>query len=822
MPTGNKRTNLVDKRHMPQQRVKDTFFDYLAEEIWETAHRIWGSRRGVFGEAILQGDGTDRFKVDDLPIELLDGEGHILILEAADAEEVYLQNTVGVTYYVAGRHCLIPTGIQRNPRTGVLFYDLLEDRVGLSGIPTSLTQVAGTIRLNVDSIFESGVSHAGRKVTVWLNLPRTTEETIAIERDLTVLWEGGSNVVYTVGLLGQGAVSLTAADYGVAATGLTVRRNTNLRTTEPYAFLGTATGAGAGIEPTAFNTTQQIDVTSGLNPTLDMAYNGGPDMIGGNGRSIVVDAGAVELNSQSVLPGDSHNAQLRLNRLGDTSWGQIGLEVLSGDISHIPISTFQPVQDGGGTLLIAEPAALSGANIIDLTRIGIDITDPINRINKKLHIVLLEDCSQAGLYAIESFSATQILVKRFSGGLPLSWPSGTATIRILIPRFVLGGSHPVSGACDWWTGPLFVLRDGFQGYQCTLRIMPEGNGRVVIYDNSKTGMTSYFEPREMIIIDPSDVGQNLQWPTRFKRSVLICGGDASEGSGQEIAYNRDGLRIYDAGGSIEERDSAFAFCVDAGWPEDVPTLHTLPSFAVETTGAVDRGHHLRDDFIAYPHGSIGSGIGPYYTFYAPNPGTAYVRDISDGAGYGHGCIDLVTGGVISDVAEFGLDSLAFNLDTSFDFRWIYRSRIKVGSIADVKVVHGFYRCTSLRRFYFVLNHVTNEYAWRGGWQNPDGTYHVTDPICGLTVDQYQWFEIHITANMVFFIVERKDHAVNSYGNASASIPTLDGQSGALGINIMMQTQTNSVKSAVLDYWEVWDQEVLVGRHGASHNLLHGT
>ena len=178
--------------------------------------------------------------------------------------------------------------------------------------------------------------------------------------------------------------------------------------------------------------------------------------------------------------------------------------------------------------------------------------------------------------------------------------------------------------------------------------------------------------------------------------------------------------------------------------------------------------------------------------------------------------DLTSG----DAAEFGLDAMPFNVDTGKDFRWVYRARLKLSSLSDYKVVHGFYRISVNRRFYFIFNYVDNEYYWRGGWLEPDVTFHVTDQICGATVDKYQWFEIYMSGSSIFFSIDRKDHVSNSYGSASASISSLSGSSGALGINLWTQTQTAAVKATTLDYWEVWDREIVRARFGTSHNLNH--
>lgn len=815
MPTGNKRTNFADKRNLPQTRFKDTFFDYLAEEIFETAHRIWGSRRGVFGEAVLQGNGTDRLKVTSLPVECLDGEGHILRLTATDAEQVYFENSNGVTYYVGARHCLVPSVVERNPRTGLLDYDTLIDSLGVVGVPNSVTEVAGTLRLVVDSVLESGVSCAGRKVTVWLAAPKSTEEDVAIERDLVVQWSGGQNVVSTSGLLGQGsgATSAILTDYAVAATGLTVRRNTDLRTEDPFAFLGTVTGAGAGVEPSTFSTADQVDVTSGLNPTLDLAYDGGPDGVGGSGRRIRVDAGAVDLDSQGANPGDIHGAQLRLNRLGDGAWSQVGLEVLCGDVSHVPIATLQPVKSWSeDTVRQSEPATLSGTRTVTFTRSGVDLTSVQNRINPKLHVLLLEDCPQAGLYAIDSFSAAGIEARNLDGGIPGSWPAGTATARVLVPRFVHGGSQPVAGRCDWWAGPLFVLRDGYQAGAGTLRIMPEGNGRIVIYDNSKTGMTSYFEPRELVVIDPSEVGQDLKWPTRFKRSVLIRGGNVSGGTGEESWYERDGLRIYDAGGSPGERETCFPLVYDYGWPEDVPTFHTDPAWAVEAMGAPVRGHFWEDHFMYHPSGWYGYADTPKnYSPTIVGTGDIYALDAAWGNAAAAGCVCVDTGAT-GGAALYGPRCCL--LDSSFDFRWTFRARARIAGST------GFSATLGLTKWG------TQNWGWVFRRHQSDGKMHLMY-YSGSTTQDYDtgwsppttlmiWYEIYVSYNTTYWSAYSKDGSV-AYTWSTSHSP-LSGVTDAPAPIAAVQYDTVS-GSIFLDWWTWFDRRIVHGVHGNSHNQV---
>jgi len=506
MPTGNNRTNFVDKRHVPQQRAKDTFFDYLLLQILENARRMWGSRRGVFGTAVLQGDGTDRIKVSTLPVELLDGEGHVLILDAAAAEQIYLENALGVTYYVGARHCLIPSGVQSNPRISTKFYDLLEDSVGVSGVPDAVTDLGGTIQLEVDSVFEVGVSHAGRKVTVWLNVPKTLDESVAIERDLTVAWVGGKNVVTTVGTLGQGAVSTTAGDYAVAATGVTIRRNTDLRVTDPFAFLGSVTGAGAGVQPSAFDTSQQIDVSAGLNPTRDLAYDGGPAGADGSGRRVTVDAGALEDTTPDGAAGsfDTWWGQRRLVRLDPTLEFQAQLQFLSNE-RGIPIASVQPLSSGTD-LLSGEPGSFAGADVVNLTRGAVNLLAASLQISPQIHMVVLEDCVQQGLYLIESFTANSLTLRAIPDAVPGGWPAGTCTVRIVIPRFVVAGGDVLTGVppgskISFWNGTTVALQDG-AGNAADFNVLPLGDaGRVRILTARKSPVTGYAEPLNAAFVE---------------------------------------------------------------------------------------------------------------------------------------------------------------------------------------------------------------------------------------------------------------------------------------------------------------------------------
>lgn len=1038
MSTGEERTYFEDKRNLPQQRIKDTFFDYLEMRLREISQRIWGSERGCFGSCSLISAGNNKFSVSNLPKDFLDGDGNILTLEGSDGEAIGFSNQVpngSAEYHVGVRHCLVPQGVLRNPRNQVIFYDLLEDRIGEVDEPNSVVESSGSLKVIVDSVFEAGERSDDRLVTVWLRRPVTTDESIAIERNLLVQWDGSNNYVQTTGLLGQagGAASTDVADYQVCAQGVTVKIHTDLSALHPYAYIGAVYGAGWGNPPGGFSVLGQIDVSDGINPDLQEAYtsgriitpsaaNGGAVRIQsadsgdpmksllvldrkgategsplnltlvnerGDGVALAVMLPLVEtggalqedesgdtavatgvvdltrvgadlyeagihadadfvllwdfataamnrlykigtfsaaqvtlLNLDGTVPatwndgesgnvsflravlasgeelagdyhdavsraltitggnnvgapaamrgygrnakaiaefmsnnglnvrgsitkhgliraakeeggggntGDPGNRLMELGRFGSVDYGQFMLVAEMGDVSAIPIACLQAVRHGSDLLELETDCETNAGMTLSFNRTGpaVDLTSLQLRLNVGMHLAWItnhEDSGNDGIYLIESISEDSLDLLQLNGA-DASFTAGTCSARILMPRFSVGNSN-VFGALspmgDFWNGILMTLRDA-QGYSADLRILTEG-GRIVVYDYGQTDGVDLEDlwPRELLVIDPTKIAADpIDWPTKFKRSVLINGGDVSGGAGQESFHGRDGLRIWNAGGPYEDRDTAFALVVDYGFPEHLPTLHTWPSFCVGTSGGVGRGHHFRDDFIFWPVGSF-TTLGPYYTYYPYGAGTAYIRDIWDGAGFGHGAMQLTTGAAADDIAEFGLDGTMFNLDYDYDFRWVYRARLKMSSISGVQVVHGFYRSNVNRRWYFILNYEGDPAGtWRGGWLEDGPTWNVTDPICGITVDKYQFFEIYISQSLVFFTIDRKDHVANSYGSETGTHPTLQGQSGAVGINLWMQT-AGGAKSATLDYWEVWDREVLVGRHGTSHNLQHGS
>lgn len=501
MATGDNRTNFQQKRFLPQQRLEDSFFDYLDSKLDDLTARIWGSQRGVFGSLSLAADGNDKFKATSLPTDLLDADGRILTLEADNGEGIEFENENAIPYYVGARFVKVPSGVIRNPRNDVIFYDQFEDEIGESANPDSIVETAGTLEIVVDSIFESGVDHSGRKVTVYLEVPKSDVETVAIERNLFVTWDGSNNKITTAALLGQtgGSASTTPSEYTVIAQGLTVRRNTNLSATSPYAFIGIVTGAGAGSPPSVFSTTGQIDVSDGINPDLQEAYTVG---------RVITPSSAYggALKVESLDSGDAFKSLVHLNRDGATETDPIGLASVSDDREGAAVASLKPLIDFATSYVSSnEPAALNAsAGVLDLTRVGVDLTQSAAGVSLHYDVAVLDGFPTAavnGMYLISAVAAAQVTLKTFAlEAAPGTWPvSETGTVTFYRIRFKSGSDgFGYNGAVTRREG-LMGGENTFSGRPSTateseaaVKVLPGGSARSLeIYDDSATPELKY-------------------------------------------------------------------------------------------------------------------------------------------------------------------------------------------------------------------------------------------------------------------------------------------------------------------------------------------
>ncbi len=272
MSTGATFVDFTEKRLLGNDDFDSRFMSYLQTLIQEGFKQSF--RTGVVYDTALSlsASGADAFSVGGTSLST-DGLGHFLdIATTGFASGITFENTAAIVYDVALHFATVPDGVQINPVKGVPEYVSEKEFVGESADPSTVVDNGTTITFGVDSVAESGVSHAGRTARVFKKAPigpNATTPGVAIE-DATVVFTGGINQITTSGVLGQTTVSTTLADYTVVMLGPTVRRNTSLLGVDGLVFLGTVTGTGAGNPPTTFDTTQQDVVVASLSDLSDI------------------------------------------------------------------------------------------------------------------------------------------------------------------------------------------------------------------------------------------------------------------------------------------------------------------------------------------------------------------------------------------------------------------------------------------------------------------------------------------------------------------------------------------------------------------------
>jgi hypothetical protein len=254
MSSYDRKVNLFLKKFLPQQQITDNFLEYLVKQNRDTFQRMFPFE-GVFSGGVMSAVAADQFQLSNT-LFATDGLGHLMILDPAESI-IPFENTININYHTGLRYNEIPREVETNVRTGQFEYTFIEERIGELGVPALVVDNGTSLTLRVDTVCESGVSHAGRKCRVWLN--RAVGDSDAFYEG-TVVFSGGFNILNVPHLLGQtaGLVSTTTSDYKIFLIGPTVRRNTNLNNDPNIAYLGYARGAGAGNTPSIFT---QTDVT---------------------------------------------------------------------------------------------------------------------------------------------------------------------------------------------------------------------------------------------------------------------------------------------------------------------------------------------------------------------------------------------------------------------------------------------------------------------------------------------------------------------------------------------------------------------------------
>lgn len=300
MSTGDKRVSFFVDRLLSRNDFEANFMNYLDQQTRDSFAALLQSRSGTLDadKITLAADGNDQFQLDvSLADEVVVDTGEILTILAAvvgESRNIFFQNTVAITYYVALRYGQISADVDVNPRKANPEYKTLQDVVGEVGIPDSFVDNPGVnLKVIIDTVTEATVSNAGRKARIYLATPVSSDPAVAFF-DTTTLWDGTNNYIdlpYSGanGPLGQDTSSdppsTTAIDYTVWIKGPTVSRLTDLSLNSTYAFVGTIIGVGLGSPPAVFDETAQVAV---FLFSLDAAYQGA-----GSGSGNIINVGTI-------------------------------------------------------------------------------------------------------------------------------------------------------------------------------------------------------------------------------------------------------------------------------------------------------------------------------------------------------------------------------------------------------------------------------------------------------------------------------------------------------------------------------------------------
>lgn len=272
MGTGAVWTNLVNKKILPLDQLKDGFLDYLRNRELEIHERLWNDDGSFDTLTLLTSPANDQLSVSPLtPWAGASGNGYTLEDDGTDAYllNVPFENSLGVLYHVGLNAVQIPDGVETNPRTGLVQYVQYREAIGHGGHPNTVTDAGMFLQVVVDSATESGVSHAGRVVRICLVNPLSDDVMVAFE-ECAVAWVAGQNVITTTGLFGQtpGSVSVNPNDYWVLEVGPTIQRFTSgdLRTVDGTLFVAAVTGTGPGavVPPGSIDYTDQNVISASL------------------------------------------------------------------------------------------------------------------------------------------------------------------------------------------------------------------------------------------------------------------------------------------------------------------------------------------------------------------------------------------------------------------------------------------------------------------------------------------------------------------------------------------------------------------------------
>jgi hypothetical protein len=304
MSTGYQFTNLATKRLLGVTDMREGLLDYLRNSIHENFGMTF-QQNGVYNEALtLSGPSTDHFAINGDSLAT-DGDGHIIDVGYADNGVAYpFENALGILYHIAMAYGELPQDVQVNPRTGYPEWIGWREIIGEKGTPNSVTATSTTMTFVIDSVAETGVTHAGRQAIIYKIIPERAATTIGVAMETcTVELDGGQNKITTVGIFGQTTISTNPSDYAVILMGPTVRRNTDLSIGTGRVYIGTVMGVG---------------ISEGPPSTFDIT---GQNVLGGSMSDIsditrIASNGAMKIDVK-VHIGEDGEDQIRVTNNGD-------------------------------------------------------------------------------------------------------------------------------------------------------------------------------------------------------------------------------------------------------------------------------------------------------------------------------------------------------------------------------------------------------------------------------------------------------------------------------------------------------------------------
>lgn len=259
MTTDDKYLNIVEKRLLGSESFKDYFLEYLQSIVTELASTTYARDTTIdpSSKVVISASGNDEIDLTTGK-KGTDGSGHFMVTESTYCTNVVFENANSTEYNVGIKYCVLPDGIEINPRTGYPDYKRWQEFMGESGEPSSVVDLTSIIQFDINSICPGNRDYSGRKCMVWKNIPAigATSESLAYEI-LTVNYTGGHNTITTSvsGTLGQSTVSTTTSDYTVVLLGPSIARTADIdyESESDYWFIGVMDGSGAGSPPTIPN-----------------------------------------------------------------------------------------------------------------------------------------------------------------------------------------------------------------------------------------------------------------------------------------------------------------------------------------------------------------------------------------------------------------------------------------------------------------------------------------------------------------------------------------------------------------------------------------